>query len=93
MRATKLKKTFDLFKKKLTRATEKTSNKKNIAGKIFFVSRDKLLSPEIDRFFRKSATIDNARWAEKNTCFFGSARHKSNARAHLKQRKKHSGLM
>ena len=29
----------------------------------------------------------------KNTCFFGNARPKSNARAHLKQRKKHSGLM
>ena len=29
---------------------------------------------------------------KKNTCFFGNARPKSNARAHLKQRKKHSGL-
>ena len=33
-------------------------------------------------------------WAEKNTMFFlGNARPKSNARAHLKQRKKHSGLI
>ena len=29
---------------------------------------------------------------KKPTCFFGNARPKSNARAHLKQRKKHSGL-
>ena len=28
----------------------------------------------------------------KNTCFFGNVRPKSNARAHLKQREKHSGL-
>ena len=28
----------------------------------------------------------------KNTCFFGNAQPKSNARAHLKQRKKHIAL-
>ena len=28
----------------------------------------------------------------KKTCFFNNARPKSNARVHLKQRKKHSGL-
>ena len=32
-------------------------------------------------------------WAEKNTVFFSKARPKSNARAHLKQRKKQSGLI
>ena len=31
-------------------------------------------------------------WAEKNTLFFGNALPKSNAHAHLKQRKKHNGL-
>ena len=50
------------------------------------------LSPEINCFFRKWAAIQCARWAEKNTCFFGNALPKSNAHAHLKQRKKHSGL-
>ena len=35
----------------------------------------------------------NARAGQKkNTCFFGNSQHKSNARAHLKQRRKHSGL-
>ena len=35
----------------------------------------------------------NARAGQKKThVFFGNARPKSNARAHLKQRKKHSGL-
>ena len=39
--------------------------------------------------FRKSATIQCARWAEKKHMFFvGNARSKSNARTHLKQRKK-----
>ena len=76
------------------RATEKTS-KKNIAGKIFVISRNELvfflmffLFSEIDSFFRKSATIECVRWAEKIHVFFGSARPKCNARAHLKQRKK-----
>ena len=48
--------------------------------------------PKLTGFFRKSAKIQCARWAEKNTCFFGNARPKSNARAHIKQREKHSGL-
>ena len=50
------------------------------------------LSPEIDCFF--SEIGDNlmpALGRKQNTCFF-NARPKSNARAHLKQRKKHSGL-
>ena len=52
------------------------------------------LSPEIDCFFQKSATIQCARWAEKKThiSFFGNALPKSNVRAHLRQRQKHSGL-
>ena len=66
------------------RATKKTSQK-NIAGKIFFISRNEL-------FFRNRQQ-SNARWAEKNHMFFCNAQPKSNARAHLKQRKKHSGLM
>ena len=53
---------------------------------VFFIHRNQM------GFFRKSATIQCARWAEKTHVFFGNARPKSNARAHLKQRKKHSGL-
>ena len=46
----------------------------------FFIS-------QIDCFFSKSATI--ALGGKKNTCFFfGTAQPKSNAHAHLKQRKK-----
>ena len=68
--------------------------KKNIAGKIFFISRNKLV------FFRKVFFISqitcfgnqqqsNARAGQKKTCFcFGNAQPKSNARAHLKHRKK-----
>ena len=55
-----IKKTFDLFDKKLMRATKKTS-KKNIAGKMFFISWNKLgfflnvfLSPEIYCFFLRN---------------------------------------
>ena len=66
---------------------------------MFFISRNKLgffgmffLYHEINCFFRKSATNQCARWAEKNTCFFGNALPISNARSHLKQRRKHSGL-
>ena len=57
------------------KATDKTS-KNNIAGKIFFISRNEFvffrmffLSPEIDSFFQKSATILYARWAEKTHVF------------------------
>ena len=57
MRATKYKKN-DLFLKKIIRSTKKTSQK-NIAGKIFVISRNKLgffsecffLSPKLTRFF------------------------------------------
>ena len=48
----------------------------------FFIHQNKMF------FFRKSATIQCARWAEKNHAFFGNVRPKSNLRAHLKQRKK-----
>ena len=40
--------------------------------------------------FRESATIQCERWAEKTLFFSGNTLPKSNARAHLKQRKKHS---
>ena len=44
------------------------------------------LSPEINFFFWKSATIQCARWAEKTHVLFGNALHKSNARAHLRKK-------
>ena len=44
-------------------------------------------------FFFGNRQQFNARAGQKeNTCFFSNARPKSNARAHLKQKKKHSGL-
>ena len=81
------------------RATKKTS-KKNIAGKIFFISQNSLgfcpeffLSHEIDWFFFEKRQQSNACAGQKKThVFFGNARPESNARAHLKHRKKHSGL-
>ena len=51
---------------------------------VFF--RNVLLSKKFNVFFRKSATIQCACCAEKNTCFFGNAQPKSNAHAHLKQK-------
>ena len=42
--------------------------------------------------FRKSQQFNARAGQEKNPGFFGNARPKSNARAHLKQRRKHSGL-
>ena len=67
------------------RATKKKQANKHSWKTVF-------LSIERNVFF-KSATIQCARWSEKNTFFFGNALPKSNARAHLKQRKKHSGLI
>ena len=53
-----------------------------------------LLSTKIKWFFSKIGNNQMRAWAEKNSMFFfGNARPKSNARAHLKQRKKHSGLI
>ena len=52
------------------------------------------LSPEINCFFLGNRQQSNARAGQKKPhVFFGNARPKSNARAHLKQRKKHSGLI
>ena len=45
-------------------------------------------------FFENRQKFNARAGQKKNTCFFfGNAWPKSNARAHLKQRKKHSGLM
>ena len=95
MRATKFKKNVDLFLKKVMRATKKTS-KKNIAGKIFLSLEMNLfffgiffLSPEIDCFFSEIGNNQMRALGRKKTCsFLGNARSKSNACAHLKQRKK-----
>ena len=47
------------------------------------------LSMKIEWFFSKIGKNSMVRWAEKkHMFFFGNARPKSNARAHLKQRKK-----
>ena len=50
------------------------------------------LAPEITWVFFENRQQSNARTGQKKTCLFGNARPKSNARAHLKQRKKHRGL-
>ena len=70
-----IKKTFDLFKKKLMRATKKTSKKKH--SWIFFFSRNKLvffrnvfLSPEIDCFFGNRQQCKARAGQKKNICFF-----------------------
>ena len=73
----------------------KKQAKKNIAGKIFVISRNELgffserfLSPEIDSFFPEIGNkLMRALGRKKHMFFFGNARPKSNARAHLKQRK------
>ena len=64
----KIKKTFDLFKKKLMRTMKKTS-KKNIAGK-------KNVSPEMNLFF-----LRNVFFISRNWLFFSRNRQQSNARA------------
>ena len=80
--------------RKLTIITVKKKQKKNITEFFFFLEMKLVFFgmffylPKLNDFFRKWATIQSARWAEKNTCFFGNARSKSNARAHLRQRKK-----
>ena len=49
--------------------------------------------PEIDCFFSEIGnTLMRVLARKKTHVFFGSARPKCNARAHLKQRKKQSGL-
>ena len=58
-----------------------------------FFSKCFFLSPEIDYLFSKIGNnLMRALGRKKTHVFFGNARPKSNARAHLKQRKKHSGL-
>ena len=53
---------------------------------VFFLSRNELV------FFGNQQQFD-APWTEQKKMFvFGDARPETNARAHLKQRKKHSGL-
>ena len=72
----KIKKTFDLFKKKLMRATIKKTSQKNIAEKIFFIFWNELVF--LGMFFcLQKLTIfldrqqSNARARQKkNTCFF-----------------------
>ena len=55
--------------------------------------RNVFLSPEINWVFFANGQQSNVRAGQKKThVFFGNALLKSNARAHLKQRKKHSGL-
>ena len=89
---------MDLFDKKVMDATKKTS-KINIAGEMFLTLEINLffsecfLSPEINCFFLRNRQQSNAHSGQnKNTCFVCNAPPKSNARAQLKQRKKHSGL-
>ena len=58
----------------------------NFLWNVFFISRNLY-------FFFGNWQKSNARAGQqKNTCFFVNVRPKSNARAHLKQRKNHSGL-
>ena len=50
--------------------------------------------PNLTVFFFGNRQQSNARAGqEKNTCFFCNALPKANARDHLKQRKKHCGLI
>ena len=46
------------------------------------------LSPEIDSFFENQQQFNVRAGQKKTHVFFGNARPKFNARAHLKQRKK-----
>ena len=75
------KKTLDKLKlnKKLlmffnvTEGDEKKQAIRNIAGKKFFITfffGMFFYLPKLTGFSRKSATIQCARWAEKNTCFW-----------------------
>ena len=72
--------------------------KKKKLEKIFVISRNELvffrnvfLSPEIDSFFEIDNNLMSALGRIKTHVFLGNARPKSNA--HLKQRKKHCGLI
>ena len=79
------------------RATKKKQAKKTIAGQIFVISRSEIVFFRnvffISRIFFGNRQQSNARAGQKKTMFFfDNARPKSNARAHLEQRKNHSGL-
>ena len=82
------------FRKKLMRATQKEAKQSCKKMGLFFRNKLFFLYCFFLFFFRKSATIQCARWAEKHTRFLGgNALPESNARAHLKHREKtHSGL-
>ena len=99
MRATKKKKLLMYLKIFLIRATKKNKQKK-IAGKIFYYLLKKICFfyrkfgmffylPKLTGFFSNQQHSD-ARAGQKKThvLFLGNALPKSNARAHLKQRKK-----
>ena len=82
------------------RATKKTSQK-NIAGKIFFISRNELvffqnvfLSPKLTVFLQNLQQSNARAGQKKNTCFFVMrSLHVLNLmRAYLKQRKKHGAV-
>ena len=74
----------------------KKTSKKNIAGIIFFISRNKLgffsecffYLPKLTVFLKIGNNLMRALGRKETHVFFGNARPKSNARAHLKQRKK-----
>ena len=89
----KIKKNFWSIWQKVIEGGEK-NKQKNIAGKMFFISWNKLgffrnvfLSLEINSFFLGNRQQSNARDGQKKEHFLGNALPKSNARAHLKQRK------
>ena len=55
---------------------------------IIFFLRNVFLYPEINCFFGNRQQSNARARQKKNMFFFGNARPKSNARAHVKQRKK-----
>ena len=94
MRAKK-KKQILTYLKKNNEGDEKNKQNENIAGKMFFIIfRNKLgfFRNVFYLFYFGNRQQFNARAGQKKHVFFGNARPKSNARAHLKQRKNNSGL-
>ena len=112
MRATKLKKTLDIFLEKLLEATrwkllkknlmrakkKKQAKKKHSWTNIFYLMKWTCFLecffylPKLTVFFFGNRQQFNARAGQiKTHVCSGNARPKSNACAHLKQRKKHSG--
>ena len=72
---------------KIKKSIGPVSRKVNEGDEMFF------LIPKITCFFFGNRQQSNARAGQKKHMFFwGNVLSKSNARAHLKQRKKHSGL-